>query len=210
MIQLTYRPIDQWPGEGTRSRRRSQFSAPYGRTLELLERELHHLQARSIVIQVALDEKDIRLDGRPRASARARHPGVILAFDSKHGPLKYAVDTFTTWDDNIRAIALALEALRRVDRYGVVKRGEQYTGWRQIEQHTGSGFATADEAATWMELEIERHSTGSAVVTRQEILDGGLAEEAYRFLARRLHPDAPGGGHAQFVKLQQARELVAG
>src|SRR5947208_1880483 len=83
--------------------------------------------------QFAVTESDIRLDGRPRARAVASHPGVVLAFDSRHGPLKYAVDTFDRWQDNLRAIALGLEHLRAVDRYGVTRRGEQYTGWRQIE-----------------------------------------------------------------------------
>src|SRR5690606_5164123 len=77
-------------------------------------------------------EDDIRLDGLPRANARPGHQGVVLAFDSKYGPLKYATDTFDRWQDNLRAIALGLESLRRVDRYGITKRGEQYTGWRQL------------------------------------------------------------------------------
>jgi hypothetical protein len=46
------------------------------------------------VIELALDEGDIRLDGLPRAHARPRHPGVIVSFDSKHGPLGYGTDAF--------------------------------------------------------------------------------------------------------------------
>lgn len=44
----------------------------------------------------------------------------------RRGHLSYPCDTFTTLQDNLRVIALALEALRMVDRYGVTRRGEQY------------------------------------------------------------------------------------
>jgi hypothetical protein len=56
-----------------------------------------------------------------------------VSFESRHGPLEYATDVFDDWQDNVRAIALGLEALRRVDRYGIAKRGEQYRGWKQLE-----------------------------------------------------------------------------
>jgi len=207
---FTFRPIDKWPGELTRHRQRARFSASWGRTLALLNHELHRLGARNVVLQVAMRESDIRLDGRPRAKARADHPGIILAFASRHGPLKYTVDTYDRWEDNLRAIALALEALRAVDRYGVTKRGEQYTGFRAIEQHTGSGFESAEDAAVWMERRYDDYrQPGDAMVTREEILDG-LADDAYKFLARKLHPDAQGGSHEEFVKLQDAIAMISG
>jgi hypothetical protein len=197
-VDFTFRPIDKWPGELTRGRRSSPFRTSWGRTLDLLDRELGFLQARNVVFQVAMQESDIRLDGRPRARAVASHPGVIIAFDSRYGPLKYATDVFWHWEDNVRAIALGLEALRKVDRYGITKRGEQYTGWKQISQHAGAIFATADEAADWMVDQLAQRGIEADF----------QFEDAYRLLARRLHPDTPGGSHDQFVKLQQAKELI--
>jgi hypothetical protein len=105
--------------------------------MALLARELRQLGAKNIVVQAAVTDADIRLDGKLRANAYPEHPGVILTFDSKFGPLSYPCDRFTTYQDNLRAIALALEALRKVDRYGVTKRGEQYTGWKAIPAKTG-------------------------------------------------------------------------
>jgi hypothetical protein len=98
----------------------------------LLDKELRALGARRVVIQLALQEGNIRLDGWPRAAARPAHSGVVIAFESKHGPLKYHSDQFTGWQDNLRAIALGLEALRAVDRYGITRRGEQYQGWKAL------------------------------------------------------------------------------
>lgn len=96
-MRVTFRPIDQWPGERTARRRSSPFRVGYSDTLELLEREVSMLGAREVVIMLGLEEKDIRLDGLPRASASPSHPGVILALESKYGPLKYPCDTFTHW-----------------------------------------------------------------------------------------------------------------
>lgn len=141
MSEFTFRPIDQWPSDTRLSHRRSQFKASWPDTMALLKRELRHLTAKQIVIQLAITEADLRVtDGLPRAGAVASHPGVILAFESKHGPLKYASGEFSHWQDNLRAIALGLESLRRVDRYGITKRGEQYTGWREIPQTTGTAL----------------------------------------------------------------------
>lgn len=111
MIEYRFRPIDQWPGQHIKPRKKSKFKAHYGDTLKLLERELGYLQARNVVIQADCDERMIRQDGMLRSDARLNGPGVILAFDSKHGPLSYPCDTFTNWDCNLRAIALSLEGL---------------------------------------------------------------------------------------------------
>lgn len=132
-MNVTFRPIDTWPADTPLEGQWSRFRASYSDTLDLLDRELWQLDARNVVIQVALREDQIRLDGLPKSNATApTHPGVILAFDSKHGPLKYASGAFHHWQDNLRAIALGLESLRRVDRYGITKRGEQYTGWKAL------------------------------------------------------------------------------
>jgi hypothetical protein len=206
-VPYTIRPIDTWPGEPTRDRRYSPFRGQAGRetplstTLDELDRELHHLGARNVVLQMAVAEKDIRLDGQLRANARPTHPGVILAFDSDHGPLKYAVDTFVTAVANLRAITLALESLRRVDRYGVTKRGEQYTGWKQIGSGTPMPAAmTLEEAADFIGEHSTMHEDG--ILSDPEIL-----ERAYRRAARKLHPDI-GGTTEGFQRLQQARDLV--
>jgi hypothetical protein len=133
MTVVVTRPIVLWPHQETRGRRRSQFKAPWMDTVALLEREVGMLGGRQAVMQIAITEEDLRLDGRIRANARPTHPGVIVSFESRHGPLEYATDVFDDWQDNVRAIALGLEALRRVDRYGIAKRGEQYRGWKQLE-----------------------------------------------------------------------------
>jgi hypothetical protein len=202
-LDATFRPIDVWSGQQTRNRRRAPFKASWSQTLELLKRELRQLGGKNLIVQVAMRDEHIRLDGYPRANATATHPGVVLAFDSRFGPLKYAVDTFTSWEDNIRAIALALEALRKVDRYGVTKRGEQYTGWRALppEGATSATF-TADAAAAFVSAACQNGVT-PAVLLR----DPESVRKAYLAAVQRLHPDR-GGSVREFQQLQVAKQVL--
>lgn len=182
-MNVRFRPIDTGPGPQTSQRRYSQFTATESATWELLKRELAKLGARDIVIQVALREDQIRLDGWPRSGVTPTHPGVIVAFDSRYGPLKYATDTFVRYPENLRAIALGLESLRRVDRYGITKRGEQYTGWRALE----AGAADPDLAQRGREL-IGEHGGATAAL-------------------KATHPDH-GGDPDDFRAVQAAREAA--
>lgn len=145
MAEITFRLIDQWPEDTRLEGKWSRFQASYQDTLELLDRELRHLNAKHVVIQLAIRDDQIRLDGLPRSGATPEHPGVILAFDSAYGPLKYASGAFRGWKDNLRAIALGLESLRRVDRYGITKRGEQYTGWRALPSGSQAEYVFHDD-----------------------------------------------------------------
>lgn len=187
---ITFRPIDVWPGEQTAWRKRAPFGASWLTTIRLLERELTFLDAENVVFQVALYEGQLRIDGKPKANAKASHPGLVLAFDSKYGPLKYAVDTFDSFPDNVRAIALAMEALRKVDRYGVTKRGEQYTGWRAIPQTT-----SGDPGANINSLDDARR-----------VLDPWGGD--WKAAARATHPDT-GGDADEFRRVMRAKELLA-
>src|SRR2546430_1342870 len=132
-MRFVTRPLPAvWPnGRRTPASERqwSRFKAPWSNTIELLERELRYLEAREpVVIEAGYRPQDIRLDGQPRANARLDDPAVVVSFQSRFGPLRYACDTFREHAANLRAIALTLEHLRAVDRYGVTRRGEQYQG----------------------------------------------------------------------------------
>lgn len=202
-----FRPIQQWPGAQTRDRRHSPFSAKWDKTLALLDRELSQLGSKNVVIQVALEERDIRLDGYPRANARPDHPGVIVSLDSAYGPLSYPCDTFHDWKDNLRAIALALESLRAVDRYGVTKRGEQYTGWKQLDGRPTPTKMTATEAADFVAKCADPN--GQIPGLAQVLLSGRMVEATYINAAKKTHPDT-GGTTEDFQRLQEAKRVLEG
>lgn len=194
-------PIGDWPGELTRQRRASNFSATFSDTLRILRREIYNIvdtkaQQDSAEVLIAIPAGAFRLDGRPYANAKAEHPGIIFSIDSRHGHLSYPCDTFTTWQDNLRAVAKALEALRMVDRYGVTKRGEQYRGFLAIEATAApAGFTSAQDAAEFL-----------ASIVGDEILipiGPNYAKVLTRRAQRRAHPDH-GGDAATFQRVSLA------
>lgn len=191
-MDVRFRPYATWGHGATRKRKgRYSFRAGWSDTLELLDRELHHLSARDVVIGAALREQDIRLDGWPRANATVPwHPGVEVSFDVRLRAgdsatrLVYATDEYVFWQHNVRAIALGLQALRAVDRYGITRDRQQYAGWRAL------GDGNAGHTA---------HATRARGVHLIEV-HGGV-----RAALRATHPDS-GGDAIDFQSVQMARE----
>lgn len=134
-MDFVFRALPDWPYPATRGRRGPwTFKAPWSSTLAILQYEIRHLDGRNAIIGAGFREQDLRLDGLPRSGARdPDHPGIEISFDTRqHGRLVYATDVCEKWEHNVRSIALGLESLRAVDRYGITRRGEQYAGWRQL------------------------------------------------------------------------------
>lgn len=141
-VRIQLEPVNEWPYPETPGRTHPPFTAQYGDTLEILDRELWHLGASTAALRIVTHNgaADMRRDGLLRATARPDHPGVGLEFASKFGPMTMFCDTYESrgtapsWQGNMRAIAFTLEKLRAVDRYGVGgTSGKQYTGWLAIE-----------------------------------------------------------------------------
>lgn len=205
-MQYRFSPIQQWPRPLTKNREPSRFRASHSQTLELLSKELECLGAKNVLIQLTLTSGEIRRDGMPRADARTQHPGVILSFDSRffgswQGRIAMPCDKFTTWQENLRAIALTLERLRLADLYGVTQHGEQYRGWAELPAPPKeSGIDTVEAAVRFLSVKsgIESYH-----------LFNGLdeVERAYRAAAKACHPDR-GGNHEDFVKLGQALAIL--
>lgn len=192
-------PLSHWPVEDTRVRRRAAFQAGYQQTLNLLVRELRHLATRFAVLELDAPSSEFRIDGWPRANARIHSPRVVLSIECKHGSLRYPCDTFINFRDNVRAIALGLEALRRVDRYGISRRAEQYKGWTQLPPPNGE-VSTEQEAFSI----LARHACPS---WDGEHVPKQVLTEWFRAAAMRTHPDH-GGDAADFMRVQRAREFL--
>lgn len=205
---LTFRPLTNplahWGEEG---RKPSLFKSSYADTLAQLEEEIWHLGATDVFLQVIAAPTDVRLNGQLRANAKVEHPGVILTIDTEdYGTLVYETDRFTgtynrpSWQQNLRAITLGLAALRKIERYGIAKRGQQYAGYRELGAGTpmpAASMTLEDAAALLMPKEP------------QWILDADLGDmkEAFRQLSKSAHPDA-GGDPETFRHLTEARDLL--
>lgn len=169
--------------------------------MELLCYEVRQVAGRLPVIQLDLPESKIRRDGLPYADARPNSRRVIVCFGSKYGPLKYYSDTFDKWQDNVRAIALGLQALRAVDRYGITTRGEQYTGFKALPAPLAMPSMSMEDAAAFI---ADKAGSCSA---HDIIADPAIRKAAYRRAAKRSHPDN-GGAEADFKKLQEAIQII--
>jgi hypothetical protein len=179
------------------------FKNGWNDTLDVLEKELNHLGAKDIVIQIETTLDDIRNDGWPRSDARVSGPKVAISFRSKYGQLTYRCDDCSQWIHNVRCIALTLQRLRMAELYGVTKRGEQYTGFKALPSGIPMGTApdtmTSDEALSCI-ASAWGSTTGSVCKA--------TLQDAYRVCAMKLHPDRPNGSQVAFQRLTRAYETL--
>jgi hypothetical protein len=186
---------DGWPRTPSHQRRRAAFGTKqrndYKRQLTVatamgrLIGQLARLGAKSELLSTNLD---IRLDGLPRSGqAEPEDRGAAVWFWLKKKPLCLACDKWDRVADNIGAIAHHIDALRRIDRYGV----------GSIEQAFAGYVALPPKATEWWVILGVRP-------------DASLDEVNARFreLARANHPDA-GGNVAEFQRLTEARRAAA-
>ena len=201
MLDYSFRPLQKWPQEPTSHdrRKRAAFRAGYLNTLDLLERELGLLKAKDIVFEVDCPSSEIRNDGRLRSSAKLRGPGIVVSFDSPKGPMRFPCDQYFDWEDNLRAIALTLEHLRAVDRYGVTQHAEQYAGWTALPDRRGDEQNRAD-AVAWLKLKA------FDVLGLRDVIDANLPAIAKQ-LKVQLHPDRR-ASDVEFKQLMQAIEVL--
>lgn len=228
-VPITWRPLTQWPHGRARTpdhaRERAKFkrpsryspragggsgswdggeAIPLTQTLDDLDRELYHLVARDVVVQVDLidGERAIRQDGQIRAGARAATPAVVLSFKRRGVPLVFATDHFAKWEDNLRAIAKGLEALRLLERYHINQSGEQYRGWQALPASTTTALTTEQAAAA---IVCRAGSPYTAEIILRDVLS---LRNAVRLASARAHPDA-GGNSGDFQLVQEAKRVLA-
>src|ERR1700722_12486783 len=134
----------EWPMGWARAK--SRVDAPfrrYGKRLGMLdstarlEAELDRLGAKQATLSTNIS---LRLDGRPRSDEAPRDPGVAVYFSFRGKATVLAADRYLTVADNIAAIAGHIEALRRIERYGVGTIEQALAGYRALP---------ADTAANW-------------------------------------------------------------
>lgn len=187
-MRVEFRSLAVWPYRPTERRRGPRtFPAGWDSTLRLLAREIGYLAGSDVILAAGFREQDLRLDGMPRANAlEPSHPGIILSFNAHaiagRPRLEYGTDVCERWQHNVRSIALGLESLRAVDRYGITRRSEQYAGFREI---TSGGDEPSPARGRRL---IDEH--------------GG-----YRAALHATHPDA-GGDRVDFESVIRAQRAI--
>lgn len=209
MIQAQFRPLEIQLDRPAGGWRRSTFTGSFNNTLDTLEREIEHLRGKDIVVEVALDISDIRNDGWPRSTARPKTPGVRVSFNSKFGPLRYDCNTFNHWESNLRAIALGLQALRTVDRYGITKKAEQYKGFKALpDAIQAEEWPCVEAAAEWLYRQVFPNDMAGLVGgSRNLIVNRDILRDIWRKAAQESHPDL-GGHNDVMMKINRAKDFI--
>lgn len=140
---------------------------------------------------------ETRQDGQPRSDRRDPvDPGVAIYFRVNTKDYCMPCDRWDRVADNIAAIAGHIEAIRKIERYGVQTLDAAFSGFEALP---------APGNRPWRQV-LELHRAGAVSLAD--------AEQAFRRLARERHPDRQGGGHEMMAELNVAidaarKELAA-
>lgn len=129
--------------------------------------------------------------GLPLANqAEPKDPGVAVYFKLRGKPRVLACDRWYRTAENLAAIAAHIDAIRRMDRYGVGTLDQAFAGYTPLPP------PGADNRPPWRAI---LEFGGDAKVTRADIL------ARYKALAMKLHPDR-GGTQEGMAQLNRARD----
>jgi hypothetical protein len=193
-------PIDayplSWPIGWKRTephrRKSSRYKVTFARARDEVLHSLQLMGVRDYNVIIS-SNVPLRRDGLPLANMREPDDVGIAVYWSNHKQERrvIACDKWRTVRENLRAVNLALEALRMLER----------TGSSEILNRAFTGFAALPPASAAEEDWRAVLKLRGMAVTSADI------EESYRELAKEAHPDS-GGDHDAMVRLNQARDAA--
>ena len=176
-----------WPAGRPRTQypKRSNFDTTLGVAIKDVQHEVRLLGGSELIIS---SNFSVKANGMPYANQRRlkEDNGVVVYFMLKKKPMCFACDRWDRFEDNLRAIAKAIDALRGISRWGTGDMVEQaFTGFTALPAPT----------SWWQTLELDGPD-----VSRDDI------QRAWRSLASRHHPDN-GGDTNKMADINRARDL---
>lgn len=154
-----------------------------------LDRELDRLGAREAILStnLKLGVRGDPLSAQPEPDDR----GVAVYFKLKGKERVLACDVYTTVAGNIAAIAAHIDALRRIDRYGVGTLDQAFAGYDALPP------PGATAKITW------RKVFGFAADSH---VSASMVDDFYKTLAKQFRPDLQGGSTEAMAMLNAARD----
>lgn len=187
----------EWPIQVPRTMtpQRARFGAVgMGAAIDGLRAELRRLGALDVVVS---SNVALRIDGFPRAGLpEPKDAGVAVyfrLFNLKRLSRPYCLpcDRWHRVAHNIRAIALHIEAMRGMERWGVGSIEQAFAGYAALP---------APGADWWAVFGIEKQTLGDGgKLAVLQIVEARFAERL-----KAAHPDL-GGSHEEMVRLNAAR-----
>jgi DnaJ-domain-containing protein 1 len=150
--------------------------------------QLEMLGATNVVISSNMQYKD---DGMPYSrQQRLADTGVAVYFKLNGNDQCIPCDKWTTLEDNLRAIAKTIEALRGIERWGAKEMvNAAFRGFKALPETIIMGEHTS--RAWWEVLQVSQTA------------DMDVIDAAYKRLLHKAHPDK-GGSDFAFRELQEA------
>lgn len=185
---FTQRHYDGRPDEQKTRKRKAPLTAADAAVR--LEQELDRLGAEDAKLSTS---QKLRLDGTPRSDlSEPTDVGAAVYFTLHGKPRCLACDKWIRVADNIAAIAQHIDALRRIERYGIGTLDQAFTGYTALPPVGGT------QGGDWRaEMGFQPGETPT--------LD--TLEARYRQLLKLRHPDR-GGSHDAVVRLNLARDAA--
>lgn len=181
----------QWPAHWPRTKspaRHGSMSRKFGMNRDDVIRQLELLGAQQIVISSNLS---LRRDGLPYAGqAQPDDRGVAVYFTLDGENQCIPCDKWDNVEQNLRAVALTVEALRGLDRWGAKEMVD--AAFRGFKALPATAIVTPYTKRAWYEV-LEVSQTASPEVIKA----------AYRQKMLKAHPDQ-GGSTEAFQEVQTA------
>ncbi|WP_439946483.1 J domain-containing protein [Streptomyces sp. BBFR109] len=181
----------QWPAAWPRTsmpERHPSMVRDFNRNRDDVIRQLDLLGASSVVVSTNMQA---RLDGTPRSGQREpSDSGVAVYFNLNGEQQCIPCDKWDTVSQNLRAVALTIEALRGLDRWGAKEMVN--AAFRGFKALPANAIVTPYKAQPWHEV-LEVVPTASPEVIKA----------AYRQKMLKAHPDQ-GGSSSAFEEVQRA------
>lgn len=180
----TTREIVSGSGQRTLVTDRKAQPLTIATAIDRLEGELRRLAAEAEILS---SNVPVGIKGLPYSSAKEpADPGVAVYITLDRKEIVFACDKWDRVADNIAAIAQHIDALRRIERYGVGKLEQAFAGY----------LALPAAAEDW------RVVLGVGEYATTEQVDAAFLERI-----KTAHPDV-GGSHDEAAKLTAARDLA--
>lgn len=178
----------QWhSGEVTSAKGSKKITLPTAR--ERLTDQLARLDAKNAIVSTNME---LTRYGVPRADRAApADPGVAVYFELHGKDRVLACDKWDSVAGNMAAIANHIDAIRRVDRYGVGTLDQAFAGYDALPP---PGAANRPPWRKVLGIAEDENCSAEAV------------QAAYRSMAKVFHPDLQGGSHEAMAMLNEARD----
>lgn len=187
----------KWPVGRARTGSYRRVAAPFktsmARATDGVLTGLRRLGASHIVISTNIETYMRGGQEIPYASQAKQQddPGVAVYYSWKGEQYCLSCDKYKSVTDNMQAINKTVEAIRGIERWGT---GEMmkaaFQGFKELPEQS--------DKKEWWKVMCYEQKPGNAS------WDWAGVEAQYKSLAKKLHPDMPGGTTSAFQELQSA------